>query len=105
MKTFSVSLVIAAFAAGALADLHTQGVCIDTPGEGVEVYNKAATEKACDAYKNRNTGSNQWDQCPDCTLKNEKDLLYYCESQGSHIGGDELHYYCTQNGAADSVVW
>ncbi|KAJ5205917.1 hypothetical protein N7491_003459 [Penicillium cf. griseofulvum] len=101
----SISLIVAALAAGAFADIHTQGVCIDTPGKGVEVYNRAATEKACGAYKNRNTGSNQWDQCPDCTIKNEKDLLYYCESQGSHIGGDELHYYCTQNGAGDSVAW
>ncbi|BCS23591.1 uncharacterized protein APUU_40035A [Aspergillus puulaauensis] len=104
MKFTSHSLIFAALAAGVVADLHTQGVCIDTPGEGV-VYNRDATEKACEAYKNRNTGSEQWDTCPDCTVLNEKDLLYYCESKDGHIGGDELNYYCTQNGAGDSVAW
>ncbi|KAB8227621.1 hypothetical protein ETB97_010612 [Aspergillus alliaceus] len=99
----SISLLIAALTAGVVADLHTTGVCIDQ--KGADVYNRAATEKACAAYKKRNTGNEQWDQCPDCTLKNERDLLYYCESAGKHIGGDELHYYCTQNGAADSVAW
>ncbi|OJJ78793.1 uncharacterized protein ASPGLDRAFT_30381 [Aspergillus glaucus CBS 516.65] len=101
----SIPFIVAALATSAFADIHTQGVCIDTPGSGVQVYNKAATEKTCDAYKNRNTGSKQWDQCPDCTLKSERDLLYYCESEGEHIGGDELNYYCTQNGAGDSVAW
>ncbi|KAJ0421250.1 hypothetical protein BJY00DRAFT_312163 [Aspergillus carlsbadensis] len=105
MKLTCYSLIIAAIAAGAFADLHTQGVCIDTPGSGVEVYNKAATEKACANYRNRTTGSEQWDRCPDCTLLNEKDLLYYCESKDRHIGGDELNYYCKQNGAGDSVAW
>lgn len=27
-----------------------------------------ATKCACEAYRNRNTGDNQWDQCPDCTF-------------------------------------
>ncbi|KAJ5505886.1 hypothetical protein N7453_004843 [Penicillium expansum] len=101
----SISIIVAALAVGAFADLHTQGVCIDKPAKGVEVYNQAATEQACTAYKNRNTGNKQWDKCPDCTLKNEQDLLYYCESQGWHIGGDELHYYCNQHGAAGSIAW
>jgi len=26
------------------------------------------TKCACDLYKQRNTGNNQWDQCPDCTF-------------------------------------
>ncbi|OJJ52558.1 hypothetical protein ASPSYDRAFT_51970 [Aspergillus sydowii CBS 593.65] len=99
------TLIIATVATGAIADLHVQGVCIDTPGQGVEVYNRLATEKACEAYKSRNTGSEQWDQCPDCTILNEKDLLYYCESKDGHIGWDELNYYCKQNGAGDSVAW
>ncbi|EAU32137.1 conserved hypothetical protein [Aspergillus terreus NIH2624] len=101
----STSIIIAALAVGAVADLHTQGVCVDTPGKGVQVYNRNATESACRAYKARNTGDEQWDQCPDCTLQSERDLLYYCESKGSHIGGDELNYYCTQGGAGDSVAW
>jgi hypothetical protein len=27
-----------------------------------------ATNCACTYYKNRNTGDNQWDKCPDCTF-------------------------------------
>lgn len=84
-------------------DLYPLGGCVLNTLQ--DVYNKAATEKACNAYKNRNTGNNQWDHCPDCTLLNDQNLLYYCESKGMHIGGDELHYYCTQNGAGDSVAW
>jgi hypothetical protein len=49
------------------ADLHSDGVCIDVVG-GQNVYNKVATTAACTAYLNRNTGGEQWDTCPDCTM-------------------------------------
>ncbi|KAK1142944.1 hypothetical protein N8T08_007185 [Aspergillus melleus] len=101
----SLSLLASTLAIGVFADLHYTGVCYDSPGKGVSVYNKAATEKACAAYKKRNTGDKQWDQCPDCTLLNDQDLLYYCQSEGQHIGGDELNYYCKQNGAGGSLAW
>ncbi|PIG88406.1 hypothetical protein AARAC_004608 [Aspergillus arachidicola] len=100
----SLSLIVTALAASVVADLHYTGVCVDSSG-GVDTYNRDATEKACAAYKNRNTGNKQWDQCPDCTVKNEKDIFYYCDSAAQHIGGDELNYYCKQNGAGDSVAW
>ncbi|PYI07083.1 hypothetical protein BO78DRAFT_469380 [Aspergillus sclerotiicarbonarius CBS 121057] len=104
MKQFA-ALLVAAFATGTLADLHYTGLCYDSPGSGVKVFNKAATEKACTYYKNRNTGSKQWDQCPDCTLLNDQSLLYYCKSEGQHIGGDELNYYCGLAGADGSLAW
>ncbi|KAE8154638.1 hypothetical protein BDV25DRAFT_135806 [Aspergillus avenaceus] len=100
----SFTFLIAALAAGAVADLHYTGFCVDTDG-GVDAYNRAATEKACAAYKNRNTGSKQWDTCPDCTVKSDQDILYYCDSAAQHIGGDELNYYCKQNGAGGSLAW
>ena len=49
------------------AEIHTDAVCIDTKG-GASVYNEAATKAACGNYKERNTGSNQWDTCPDCAM-------------------------------------
>jgi hypothetical protein len=49
------------------ADLHSDGVCVDVVG-GQNVYNEVATTAACTAYLNRNTGGEQWDTCPDCTM-------------------------------------
>jgi hypothetical protein len=49
------------------ADLHSDGVCVDVVG-GQNVYNVVATIAACTAYLNRNTGGEQWDTCPDCTM-------------------------------------
>lgn len=49
------------------ADLHAAAICSNFIG-GANVYNADATKKACEAYKNRNTGNKQWDKCPDCTL-------------------------------------
>jgi hypothetical protein len=51
----------------ASAELHSSGLCIDTIG-GQNVYNDAATKAACAAYAARNTGSEQWDTCPDCAM-------------------------------------
>lgn len=49
------------------AELHVQGLCVDSVG-GQYVYNEAATKAMCEAYKNRNTGNEQWDKCPDCVM-------------------------------------
>lgn len=61
---FFIAALIAPFVA---ADLHSDAVCIDKKG-GVSVYNEAATKAACGNYKARNTGDEQWDQCPDCEM-------------------------------------
>ncbi|KAF1976234.1 hypothetical protein BU23DRAFT_551708 [Bimuria novae-zelandiae CBS 107.79] len=84
------------------ADLHWSGICIDQKG-GQSVYNDAATKAACAAHSKRNTGSKQWDICPDCTIKTVGGLTH-CNSAAKHIGGDELNYYCKQNGAGASLA-
>jgi hypothetical protein len=60
------------------ADLHSDAVCFDNIG-GQNVYNEAATKAACTSYLNRNTGSEQWDTCPDCTMvcPSERRCLVY----------------------------
>lgn len=80
------------------ADLHSSAVCVDNRSESpvggtawsvsyswVKNYEilPDATKCACDYYKNRNTGDNQWDQCPDCTFV------------GRHLGNmDEYRLTC-----------
>lgn len=67
---FSATLLLSSltlFAPFATAELHNSGLCIDTIG-GQTVYNDAATKAACEAYRNRNTGGEQWDTCPDCAM-------------------------------------
>jgi hypothetical protein len=49
------------------AELHSDALCVDKIG-GQTVYNEAATTAACIAYRNRNTGGEQWDTCPDCVM-------------------------------------
>ncbi|THX22908.1 hypothetical protein D6D12_08804 [Aureobasidium pullulans] len=92
------------------AKLHNSAVCVtgrtEAPigGTGWSVsYNwqknyeidLKATECACDYYKQRNTGDNQWDKCEDCTYDGLQ-----CNSAGWHIGGDEMNYYCTKKCSA-----
>ncbi|KAF2443217.1 hypothetical protein P171DRAFT_464786 [Karstenula rhodostoma CBS 690.94] len=84
------------------ADLHWSGLCVDTIG-GQTVYNDAATKAACAAYAGRNTGSKQWDTCPDCVMQTVGGLPS-CNSPAKHIGGDELNYYCKQNGAGGATA-
>ncbi|TGO44906.1 hypothetical protein BELL_2433g00010 [Botrytis elliptica] len=88
---------------GTIADLHTRGWCTDFKQVGYiksTPNNNGATKAACAAYKKRNTGTQQWDTCPDCTpqqLANSPDFI--CLSPLNHIGGDEWNYYCLQAGA------
>ncbi|PSN60263.1 hypothetical protein BS50DRAFT_681761 [Corynespora cassiicola Philippines] len=84
------------------ADLHNVGICVDHKGK-TTVYNSNATQAACRDYLARNTGSKQWDQCPDCTMKNIGELDV-CSSEAWHIGGDELNHYCKKNGAGASMA-
>ncbi|KAF2686263.1 hypothetical protein K458DRAFT_363962 [Lentithecium fluviatile CBS 122367] len=100
---FSTTAILAfTFASIASADLHYSGLCVDRVG-GQNVYNDAATKAACGNYLMRNTGSKQWDTCPDCVMQN-KGGVDFCHSEAQHIGGDELNYYCKLNGAADSLA-
>ncbi|TDZ40389.1 hypothetical protein C8035_v004136 [Colletotrichum spinosum] len=107
-------LTFSALTAVAVAKLHNAGVCVDarvrgstgngTPwGLGYGSYteyeiNTAATKCACGYYKNRNTGNNQWDKCPDCTFDGLQ-----CLSNGWHLGGDELTYYCEKKCGAQGA--
>ncbi|CCD44420.1 hypothetical protein ACHAPC_002499 [Botrytis cinerea] len=95
------TIALLSLASFTLADLHTNGICVDYKG-GANVYNADATAATCTNYKNRNTGSKQWDQCPDCTMITTG--IPHCQSADWHIGGDELSYYCKQNGAGGSLA-
>ncbi|CZR61325.1 uncharacterized protein PAC_11221 [Phialocephala subalpina] len=85
-------------------DLHSSLYCVDvTPAQNFQVgeevtENNDATVAACAAYKNRNTGTNQWDTCPDCIASQSGDVTT-CNSAAKHLGGDEMTYYCKQAGA------
>ncbi|OLN87405.1 hypothetical protein CCHL11_09591, partial [Colletotrichum chlorophyti] len=97
----------------AFARLHTSAVCVQNRnsqpigGTGFSVsYNwlktydidNDATKCACDHYRNRNTGSNTWDTCPDCAYDN-----IACNSPTKHIGGDEFTYYCEKKCGAEGA--
>ncbi|KAH6679989.1 hypothetical protein F5X68DRAFT_234505 [Plectosphaerella plurivora] len=94
-------LLAAAAATVVVADLHTYARCNDREFDGLNekaVENSGATQAACDRYKARNTGNQQWDKCPDCKTSFRGDVLV-CNSLGWHLGGDEWDYYCKQVGA------
>ncbi|WYZ34301.1 hypothetical protein EsH8_I_000577 [Colletotrichum jinshuiense] len=99
----------AALAAVAVANLHSSAVCVKdrtsapvggTPFSVSYTWSTnyeilaAATKCACDLYKKRNTGNNQWDQCPDCTFDGIE-----CNSAGWHMGGNQIDDYCKSCGA------
>jgi hypothetical protein len=69
------------------AELHSSGLSIDTVG-GQNVYNDAATKAACAAYAGRNTGSEQWDTCPDCAMVSSPRRSM--ERRGNEVVGLEL---------------
>ncbi|KAI9641873.1 hypothetical protein NHQ30_009740 [Ciborinia camelliae] len=79
-----------------VADLHDRAICINWVNN-VAVYNEAATRYACWRYRNRNTGNKQWDKCPDCYYA--AGGWAHCQSDGWHMGGDEITYYCKLKGA------
>ncbi|KAH8704656.1 hypothetical protein GQ44DRAFT_777854 [Phaeosphaeriaceae sp. PMI808] len=103
MRTSSAVFTLLAVAASfATAALHSDAVCIDSIGNQ-KVYNEALTIKACESYRNRNTGGEQWDQCPDCAMKVAGNLNV-CHSDGWHIGGDEITYYCEKHGSSAGAM-
>ncbi|EGU86523.1 hypothetical protein IWW34DRAFT_791100 [Fusarium oxysporum f. sp. albedinis] len=57
-----------------------------------------ATKCACDMYKQRNTGGEMWDTCPDCTFDGT-----ICNSAEGHMGGDEFTYYCEEKCGAQGA--
>ncbi|KAL0933664.1 uncharacterized protein CTRU02_210463 [Colletotrichum truncatum] len=102
----SISALITALLVSVEAKLHDYGACVrnriitpigGTPWSVSYNWDKTyqvmpeATRCACDYYRQRNTGTMQWDTCPDCVM--EGDL---CHSAEWHIGGDELNHYCTK---------
>ncbi|KAF6831174.1 hypothetical protein CPLU01_06872 [Colletotrichum plurivorum] len=103
MHFSTVLFAAVSFATGISADLHVYAWCADRDidiwsGEESNPENNGATQKACDRYKARNTGNQQWDKCPDCKTSFRGDVLV-CNSVAKHIGGDEWDYYCKQVGA------
>ncbi|KAK0120272.1 hypothetical protein ONS95_011677 [Cadophora gregata] len=106
MQFSAVLIAILAAAPGVLADLHSFAWCYDTiPAKNFKVGPSTkdrddVTQKACARYRARNTGTKQWDTCPDCTMGiNGDSSNVVCRSNGKHIGGDEWAYYCKQEGA------
>ncbi|KAK2005912.1 hypothetical protein LZ32DRAFT_670718 [Colletotrichum eremochloae] len=102
---FTTLFSLASLTAVAVARLHSAAVCVNarkygstgngtpagiTYGSYVE-YEIAtdATNCACSYYSRRHTGNHQWDSCPDCHFDGLQ-----CLSNGWHIGGDEMDYYC-----------
>ncbi|KAH0433854.1 hypothetical protein CcaCcLH18_05606 [Colletotrichum camelliae] len=99
-------MTLAILAAAATAKLHNAAVCVTqrtsgSTGNGTPYglgygswkeyqIDTDATRCACNYYRNRNTGNNQWDKCPDCRFDGLQ-----CTSGGWHIGGDEITYYCS----------
>ncbi|EQB44549.1 hypothetical protein GCG54_00006280 [Colletotrichum gloeosporioides] len=104
---FSTILVAAvACATGAVANLHTAAWCISSGLKDSDPKNVAATEAACGAYKERHTGNDVWDTCPDCYLgvKDDDAEVATCNSPAKHIGGDEWEEYCIQYGAVNGAA-
>lgn len=90
-----------------LAKLHNVAVCVTnrkyseiggTPFSPSYTWSKDyeilpdATKCACDLYKQRNTGSNQWDQCPDCTFVRSFYLFYNRQDNSQYLGWKLLQF-------------
>ncbi|KZL77618.1 hypothetical protein CT0861_04767 [Colletotrichum tofieldiae] len=109
-----VSLV--SFIGGVFADLHNFCACGKRHGSNsvqdaycalkvtIEQwdFDTNITTYACDRYSNRNTGSKQWDSCPDCKMDTYAMDGWAgtpsCFSFKFHLGGDEFDYYCGLKG-------
>ncbi|CAG8958358.1 hypothetical protein HYFRA_00011035 [Hymenoscyphus fraxineus] len=94
-------LIIVALANFAFADVFVKGLCVDVK-ENYNIYNANATKSACDEYKKRNTGIEQWQTCPDCLIIETEPP--HCESLGSHMGEKEFQEYCKAAGASKAMM-
>ncbi|KAK1953583.1 hypothetical protein LY78DRAFT_594276, partial [Colletotrichum sublineola] len=56
-------------------------------------FDTNATTYACERYRHRDQGDEQWNKCPDCKYPNGL-RTPACFSWGWHMGGDEFDYYC-----------
>ncbi|PQE32870.1 delta(24(24))-sterol reductase protein [Rutstroemia sp. NJR-2017a WRK4] len=99
--TILKTLILLAITSIATADLHHNGICVNT-GSGQNVYNSDATIAACTNYRYRNTGGKWWDTCPDCHMVNTGSP--YCRTDAGHMGGDEITYYCKLHGADNALT-
>ncbi|KAH7317082.1 hypothetical protein B0I35DRAFT_479859 [Stachybotrys elegans] len=107
MKLTLVTLLaaLALNMSGADANTHRSMVCYNVKYIGVpparsEITNKDATRCACKLYRERNTGDEKWDQCPDCEFNESKDR---CISEGEHLGGKEMEEYCVKHCDSDGA--
>ncbi|KAF6806416.1 hypothetical protein CSOJ01_08836 [Colletotrichum sojae] len=103
---FSAILVAVASATGAVANLHFKAWCVSGGLADADPKNVGATKSACNAYKNRHTGDQWWDVCPDCFIetKDGNNKASQCHSHSQHIGGDEWQAYCIKFGATDGAA-
>ncbi|KAM0546657.1 hypothetical protein ACHAPJ_010795 [Fusarium lateritium] len=112
MQISIVTLALVAIS-GAQAALHKSAACVSnrvsqpvggtpfSPSNNWQTTYEVladATECACNMYKARNTGSEQWDTCPDCTFDGT-----LCNSADGHMGGDEFTYYCEKKCGAQGA--
>ncbi|KAK1570034.1 uncharacterized protein LY79DRAFT_570647 [Colletotrichum navitas] len=89
------------------ADPHNFCACGLRHGKTAETdaywrFDTNATTYACESYRHRDSGDNQWDRCPDCHMDwHAMDAhvgIPSCFSWKWHMGGDEFDYYCGLNG-------
>ncbi|KAH0438328.1 hypothetical protein CcaCcLH18_03315 [Colletotrichum camelliae] len=99
MQFSTLFLAAIACATGAVANLHTQAWCVTNGLQDNDPKNSDATQAACAQYKQRHTGNEQWDICPDCEIGVKDKDVQVCNSAAKHIGGDEWEEYCIQFGA------
>ncbi|KAJ5237473.1 hypothetical protein N7489_007564 [Penicillium chrysogenum] len=103
----SILISSSLFFGGVLADLHNFCACGERHGsnsvqDAYWDFDTAASTYACTRYRNRNTGTKQWDHCPDCKMDTYAmdgwSGTPSCFSFGFHMGGDEFDYYCGLKG-------
>ncbi|KZL64632.1 hypothetical protein CT0861_07513 [Colletotrichum tofieldiae] len=92
---------------GVCANLHNFCACGKRHGsnsvqDAYWDFDTDITTYACDRYSKRNTGSKQWDSCPDCKMDTYAMDGWAgtpsCFSFKFHLGGDEFDYYCGLKG-------
>lgn len=101
--------IVAALSSSAVANRHHKCYCYSNADDGLYEPDNEKTTKMCDSYKKR-IGNKfyEWDTCPDCKYEVVEDYVDegtppgWCSSAGKHLGGKEVHDYCTQAQAMGS---